>query len=76
MMTITVDGKATVVVDDAHLAGSLVDVKTAAQLIGCNLEVCRRWIRQGRLPATKRGRSYFVALSDIRAERNGEGRDA
>lgn len=43
----------------------LIDVRRAAALVGRHPETIRRWIRAGRLAATRRGRRLLVAGSAV-----------
>jgi excisionase family DNA binding protein len=42
-----------------------LDVKEAAELTGRTRETVRRWVRLGRLPAQRRGRTLVVSRADV-----------
>ena len=44
-----------------------VSVKEAATVLGVSARTVRRWIAQGKLPASKVGRSYHIATPDLEA---------
>lgn len=44
----------------------LYDTDEIAAICDRKVETVREWIRNGVLPATKRGRSYYVTESDLK----------
>lgn len=45
----------------------MLTVPEAARIAGRNPETIRRWIRSGRLPATRMGTQHFIERDDLEA---------
>jgi excisionase family DNA binding protein len=54
-------------VKEAQTADDLIDVSSAAVLVGRHPETVRRWVWSGRLSARRRGRQLLVARSEVQA---------
>lgn len=52
-------------------AGSVLDVRSAAALVGRHPETVRRWVWSGRLPAHRRGNRLLVTREDLEAAAGG-----
>ncbi len=50
----------------AQLPAKLVDVATAATALNICTATAQRWARSGKLPATKRGRLWFIDLARVK----------
>jgi excisionase family DNA binding protein len=53
--------------DDLIDLGEWMALTRAAQLLDLHTGTLRRWIREGRLRAKKRGRFWFVRRDEVRA---------
>lgn len=49
----------------------LLKVEDLAEVLGCNTETIRRYIRQGKLKAQKIGRRYYVSKDNLKTFANG-----
>lgn len=49
----------------------LLKVEDLAEVLGCNMETIRRYIRQGKLKAQKIGRRYYVSKDNLKTFANG-----
>lgn len=48
-------------------SASYISVKECAVFLGVSTKSIRRWITAGKLPATKLGRDWRIAKSDLKA---------